>query len=371
MELPARNPTPAVSERSMLLAAARRCFADRPASEVTVADVASAAGVDEVTLLGVFRSRRGLERAVVEQLAASLDRSSDRMRENGPATFAGLLAERRTDPDGSRLLVRCALGDADIAPLLTVGGYVNSLIRWLEAQRGRRRGAVPLRTRLSAFGAMSTLLGWISFERFVRAAFDLDATGRAPIDAVVAGSAAVVAGVAVADDPVLRRGSQSVARSDAAHSMLPGDDGFFPSDALGWTLDDAARLFDATFDGAHWYDLAEMVRIVRHASPVARHLAAAAADDVPVDSYRAAFPALTAALGAFAARDDLRPEVADGDHRVALAVGSAMVLGSTLWDRPLRLVTGIAPDVDVDPAIVTFLRLLAGFPDPSGPLDRA
>lgn len=361
---------PSPSDRERILAAARRLLADRAAGDVTVAEVAVAAGVDDATILRHFGSRRGVEHAVITELAARVDRSSERLRENGPATFDAVLAERRDDPIGSRLLTRCALGQMDIAPLLSVGNYVNGLTRWIEAHRGRRRGAVPVRTRLCVFGAMSTLLGWISYSPFLTTAFGLDQIDPAQLSAVVAESAGIVATLALAPGPELRKGLQSVDRSAPAHTDQPSGRRYNDDGDVDSVLDDAARLAHGTFDGERWFDLAGTVRLVRHDSPVARRLAGAIADEVPVDAYRSEFPVLTAMLEVFAARDDLRPVVADGDHRLAFAAGFGAVLGSTLWDRPLRHATGIGAGVDVDPSVVSFLRVLGGFPDPTKPVDR-
>ena len=49
------------------------------------------------------------------------------------------------------------------------------------------------------------------------------------------------------------------------------------------------------------------------------------------------------------------------DPRLAVAAGSALVLGSAIWDRSLRDWAGIDHTVDVDPAITTLARAILTF----------
>ncbi len=128
---PAQTPTPyAVAARALLrdtlLDAARRELEQRAWSEVTMADVALAAGVSRQTLYKEFGSREAFAQAFVlreaERFIAAVETSLDAHLDDPiaalTAAFGLFLAAAAEDP-----LIRAAIaGSGEMLPLLTTQG---------------------------------------------------------------------------------------------------------------------------------------------------------------------------------------------------------------------------------------------------------
>ena len=113
---------------------------------------------------------------------------------------------------------------------------------------------------------------------------------------------------------------------------------------------------------AQGFDLDSVVTQLRHTSLAPRLIARTLVDGIDITLVRERFPVQHQLLAAYrgipkgAGPGDLT------DPRLAVAAGSALVLGSAIWDRPLRNWVGIDHTVDLDPAITTLTRAIFDLP---------
>jgi AcrR family transcriptional regulator len=130
-----------------------------------------------------------------------------------------------------------------------------------------------------------------------------------------------------------------------------------------------ADLLPASMDAAG-FDLDATIPLVRHRSPAAAIIARTLVDGIDMTTVRPTFPVIGRLVQAYpdspsgAGHGDLT------DPRLAVAATAALVTGSAIWDRPLRIATGIDPAVNLDHPIATLARLMLNAPSPSVPVVR-
>ena len=223
------NPPPSPAEdartrRSAVLAGRRILLTEGP-DAISCAAVARAVGCDESDVTRLFVSDAALTEAVGQHLVATLGGLTDAVGENGPEAFAPLLDTLFAESDLRRVFVRSVVEDRDVVMAVTHDNPVNALVRWVERERGRRRGRVPARTRVCVFASVSLLFGWLSgAEQFIEG-LGLDVFSETERNAAIAAAAGSVARAALSDEPGFRpdtRRSRPLAPPDdaALHDLV-------------------------------------------------------------------------------------------------------------------------------------------------------
>ena len=123
----------------------------------------------------------------------------------------------------------------------------------------------------------------------------------------------------------------------------------------------SAPLMPAVMD-AHGFDLDSVVTQLRHTSLAPRLIARTLVDGIDITLVRERYPVQRQLLAAYRAIPKGAGTGDLTDPRLAVAAGSALVLGSAIWDRSLRDWAGIDRTVDLDPAITTLARAIFGIP---------
>ncbi|MEZ5184364.1 MAG: helix-turn-helix domain-containing protein [Candidatus Nanopelagicales bacterium] len=166
--------------RDRLLDAARELLAQRPASEVSVRDIATAAGVPHTLLYRHFAGKEGLRRAVVAQ---TIERVRERIPKDASAREAVLTtvtASLEHAADFRILAFSMLVGDPPLAegeaPVMT------ALVRALAAAD---RDPAPMSDEqcIAILGAL--VLGWGTFEDRIRTATGLEGSIAAALELVV------------------------------------------------------------------------------------------------------------------------------------------------------------------------------------------
>ena len=155
MSAPAIQPRPHGRDEVVpaIQAAALELLAERGPREVTVRDIAAAAGVNHALVHRHFGTKDELVRTVLRTESAAIARAAaERPRDDLP----GLLALLDEHPAYWRLLARIVLD----SPSLLDGADMPAANAFVELVGGARRGG-PARTRAALSGAL--VLGWIVF----------------------------------------------------------------------------------------------------------------------------------------------------------------------------------------------------------------
>jgi AcrR family transcriptional regulator len=106
--------------RAALVAAAAQCFADRPFDEVSVEDIATAAGVAKGLLFYYFKSKRGCYLAVIEDFQRRLLAVADVPRQGSVTDLMAVMLDRYLDfaehnEPAYRLVMSGGLGNDPLA----------------------------------------------------------------------------------------------------------------------------------------------------------------------------------------------------------------------------------------------------------------
>lgn len=204
---PVRRPTRrGVANREAMVVAARDLFADAGPSAVSIRSVAERAGCSHALVGRQFGSKAGLEAAVIERLAIGMSVLTTRMCSSEHWPLAVLIESLRLHPQARKVITRCALGEFDPEPLLAGHTLGECLASRIEHRRGGDAAHPGVEARLAAYGALSTVLGLVSFEPLLIAGARADDLPSATIDAAIAGAAEAVAALAVDDRVTLRYG---------------------------------------------------------------------------------------------------------------------------------------------------------------------
>jgi AcrR family transcriptional regulator len=391
---------PSAAER--LLESARVLFAQRGPDGVSVRQLAEHSGCTHALLFRHYGSKADLERVVVERLATDLGAAVDRAIATSADPARSMLTAARQSPVDARLLVRCGLGDLDPAPLIAAYPAADVLIGSLGPTESARS---TMATRIARFAGLSVLLGWISFDGFLVAGSRLGPVTLTRRETAIAAAARLVVGLA-ANGAAIDSGRHRCSVAPRPPTQQPSVEQ--PRDARAQLLHAAATLFalhgpatittrqiaaaagvnqglihrhfgsraaliaEALDEGsvslmpavmaARGFDLATVVTQLRHTSLAPRLFARTLVDGIDVSLVRDQFPVQRQLLAAYrsiprgAGTGDLT------DPRLAVAAGSALVLGSAIWDRPLRNWASIDHTLDLDPAITTLTRAIFDVP---------
>ena len=396
------------ASRRALSESARIALAERGPGAVTLRQVAAQSGCSHPLVARYFGSKRGLEQAVVEQLAERVATIVARLDGDPTERLTRLLHALRAEPVDVKLLVRCALGDLDVGPpTQVIASFSEMLVGLLEAQIDGRPDPATPRACVAAFIAMSLAFGWLTLDRFLVAGTGTGAVPVAELDEAMGEAAGFVASTYLDQSIALREPSLAAPPADEVTST-EGDD-----PARRRLVEAAADLFaergpiasstrliaeragvgqrviyrhfeskelllsealDAVWSPAYaaavasdGVDVDLLVALVRQHPRGGRIMARALVDGVDVDQMRSRFPIIEGGLGLF----DRMPGgglLGPSDPRVAVAASVALALGSVIWEPTLRTATGIDPGIAVDRALAHAARSLLERAKPSRPM---
>lgn len=374
-----RRPTRrASSHREALVIAARDLFADAGPAAVSIRAVAEKAGCSHTLVGRQFGSKAGLEQAVIERLTDGLDFLTTRLCSSADWPFAELFHVFRVHPEAGKLMVRCALGEFDDAPLMRGHTIGLCLAGRLETRRGGHGDQPGTEAKLAAYAALSLVMGLVSFEGLLLAGSRAEQIPVEIRDAAMIQAAERLAALAVNEAVNLTYG--------------PGPSHVVPIPPLDLTAMDsrsaliaaAIELYAAKGQAAlttreiadlaqvnqgliyHYFESRET--LLAEAIAVAnKPLQLATRAEAPLDLIAATRARIGArSLPIFArllvngtdihsVRSEFPqvpqgPNVADlHEPRLTVMTTSAFSLGVTLWDDILRRMIGIPADADLVP----------------------
>ena len=138
--------------RAALVGAAWEMFARRSPSSVSVRVLAAMAGCSHGTITSTFGSRSGLERAVADQVAVTVEEAVVDVLAQPGWPFGAMLRMRHEHPRVTRLFVRLGLGDLPIDDFLSRSTIGDRLVGRIEGFRGGSPRRPTQRSRLAAHG---------------------------------------------------------------------------------------------------------------------------------------------------------------------------------------------------------------------------
>jgi AcrR family transcriptional regulator len=154
----------ASANREALIRAAGELFARSGPGAVSIRTLADHAGCSHTLIGRNFGSKDGLERAVIEQVADRLRTLADAASTTSTWSAAAVLAGLRSDPQEFRLATRAALGEFDATPIRDAATLGPRLAAQVEGRRGGNPDAPSPSARATAFFALNTILGHLTFE---------------------------------------------------------------------------------------------------------------------------------------------------------------------------------------------------------------
>lgn len=173
--------------RTAILVAARTLFAERPASEVTIRDIAAAAGVQHATLYRYFTSKEQLRIEVVDDAVATI-------RAELPPTASLhelVVATMRRGvghPDAIRVMGYALLAGDHHFPALPV---MSDVVQRMRQEPPSAPGPLAPHEAVAVLGAL--VLGWVTFSPRLRAATGTQTT-ELPADEQLAATVLALAG---------------------------------------------------------------------------------------------------------------------------------------------------------------------------------
>lgn len=377
-----RRPTRRASaNREALVMAARDLFADHGPAAVSIRSVAEQAGCSHTLVGRQFGSKAGLEEAVIERLAVGLNVLTTRMCSSDHWPMAALIQALRQHPAAGKLMVRCALGEFDDAPLMAGHTLGACLAGRLEFRRGGDADAPGAEAKTTAYGALATVLGLIGFEDWMIEGTGTRDVPQAERDAAVAEAAEAVAKLAVNEKvslvpaphphhvqapppaPDLRTVDSRTALVLAAVELLAARG---PASLTTREIAERAQVNQGLI--YHYFEsrealFAEAVALANRGMQAATLpgmpldlvvatrarlsslsmplMARLMVNGIPVSSVRQEFPVFDRLL------EEARNRGGSRDPRLVVYATAALTLGGTLWDDMLRRQIGIAADADL------------------------
>jgi AcrR family transcriptional regulator len=397
---PRRLPSsrPPAPNRQALLDAAVHLFADVGPAEVSIRDVAAAAGCSHTLVGRHFGSKAGLETAVVTSLADGLATLTDRQCASDDWPPGELVAALRRHPELGRLLVRCGLGELDATPLRRPHNLATCLAGRIEQRRGGDQATPSEPAKVAAYLTLCLVLGLVGYEPLLVAGSRVGNVAPSLRDAAVAAAAEAIAGLGVSGDVELSVGKRKSAPPPAATDFVALDARTAlvqaaielyarrgPSSPTTREMADLAQVNQGLI--YHYFESREalLAKAIEMSNSPLQSLAAANlpidllegvraqqrsrslvilprlfASGVDISAVRSDFVVFDRLLAMF----DRVPTTArpDGlaDPRLAVFVAAATSLGAHLFDDLLRALLGIRASVDLDPAMANvFGHLLA------------
>lgn len=346
---PPPSPPPSPAEdartRSSALLAGRRILLTEGPDAISCAAVARAVGCDESDVTRLFVSDAALAEAVGQHLVAALGGLTDAVAGKGPESFVTLLDTLFAEPDLRRVFVRSVVEDRDVVMTVTHDNPVNALVRWVERERGRRRGRVPARTRVCVFASVSLLFGWLSGAEQLIEGLGLHVFSETERNAAIAAAAGSLAHAALSDEPELRPTAPRFRPpTSLPDELLPVDD------AMHAVLAEAIR--------PDSFDVAAVVTLLRRHSAVPGDVVGQLARGEQIGDVRREFPVLQGLVASLGGVPAGPPRSGLDDPRLAAAAAAALVQGAIVGDRKLRGLTGLTGSVNVEPALTVFAEML-------------
>ncbi|MBX3286199.1 MAG: TetR/AcrR family transcriptional regulator [Actinobacteria bacterium] len=373
---------------SAILDAATELYAVLGPDGVSLRQLAAAAGLTHAMVSRYYGSKQGLVSSVEGRLLDELRTITDGIELTSATGLVDLLTALRRRPVLVALLVRSGLGDLD-------GTTVPTLI----AERCATNPDGDRRSRLTAYGAASLVLGWLSWDAFLEPAIRLGRVSGRRRDAAAAAAAAAVVhatmplqprqitgvdGVvdaAATDSPRAKllaaavelfseQGPASVSIRDIArhagvnHGLIHRHFGS-KDDLLAEAIEVGSfSLQPGAFDPAG-FDIDRVVHAMHHGSPSPKTIARVIVDDIAIGTVRPRYPVLERLL---IFTRQLPPEARPlelADPRLAAAAAVSLVVGSAIWGATLRVAFGLEDDDGIESAMADLGRWLLGAPSPS------
>ncbi len=400
---PVRHPrAPRVNHnRIALLSAGSELFAELGPASVSIRAVSTRAGCSHTLIGQQFRSKQGLELAVI---AAAVDEFSNFIRElcDGPNfSFAEVIAWLRNHEVTTRLLTRAALGEFEGFSFSDHIGAGEALVNQIRARSGLTTSSGTAQAKTVAYMALAMIFGYFSLQELL--------TAGSRVEAVPPPKRDVLLGSAVEFVLDLLRSGQVDLRSNTRRKPAPPQE--FPDlttiDSRSALIQAAIELYSAQGPASlttreiadlarvnqgliyHYFDsrealLAEaiaeanltievalpqkgvmdletVIRAVAQARSY-RMLARVEVNSIPLSRVRTTFPVFDRLL------DDY-PKIPKGsrttglsDPRIAVMLGSAMSFGSALWGTSLVEMLQIPAQMDVVPALAGAINLILAQP---------
>lgn len=383
-KLTATNKRPtrrASANREALVVAARDLFAEHGPAAVSIRTVAERAGCSHTLVGRQFGSKAGLEAAVIDRLAVGLQVLTTRMCSSDDWPMAVLIQALRQHPEAGKLMVRCALGEFDDAPIMAGHTLSECLAGRLEFRRGGDADAPGIEAKVAAYGAAATVLGLIAFEDWLVEGTRTHEVPLAERDAAVAEAAEALAALAVNGTvslapaphpqhaapppraPDLRTVDSRTALVLAAVELLAARG---PASLTTREIADRAQVNQGLI--YHYFDsrehlFAEAMALAnqnlqaatmpgmpldlvvatraRLSSLSVPLMARLMVNGVPVSRVREKFPVFDRLL------EDAQGRPRSRDPRLIVFAVASLGLGATLWDDMLRRQIGITADTDL------------------------
>jgi AcrR family transcriptional regulator len=379
------------AKRQALVLAASHLFADAGPAQVSIRDVANAAGCSHALVGRHFGSKSGLESAVVSALADDLDELAERQRTQSEWSVGLVLAEFRRTPRWSRLMTRIALGELDHVPLTGGSSFMLDFAGSIERRHGGDAGQPSETARIATLVAFGMVLGAAAYEGLLESGCRASEVSHPDRDAAIAEAAEYAVSLVMSGHTTLTIDSPPVASAaepvdlttvDARTALVEAtielsaahgpaslstreiadragvNQGliyhYFDSreHLLRVAIEQANRPLEALVDADRPFDVYESVRRHRETRSL-RILARLEANGVAITEVRDEFVVFDRLLAAY-------PNVPTGpgttglsDPRLAVMTATVMSLGATLFDGILRRMLDLPPTAALDPALAT------------------
>ena len=165
--------------RTAILAAARRLMRECPAGEVSVREIAEAAGVSHVVIYRYFEGKEHLRRAVIDEVMAEVTARTQKGDDGEQTLRRAVDAALDVSPDFRILAFSVLTGDSRSA--FSTPPVMAALLQQLRTQQWRS----PLSDQqvVALLGAL--VLGWGTFEQWIREATGMQGDLRDALDVVI------------------------------------------------------------------------------------------------------------------------------------------------------------------------------------------
>jgi TetR/AcrR family transcriptional regulator, repressor for neighboring sulfatase len=387
---------PPAPNREALLVAARDLFAAEGPAHVSIRKVAETAGCSHTLVGRHFTSKAGLEAAVIERVADELGTLTAAQCASEEWAMGALVDAMRRQPSHRKLLVRCALGEFDDAPLHRGHTLPACLAGRIEVRRGGVAEQPGPQAASASFAALSTVLGLLSYEGLLVAGSRVSRVSQSVRDAALCEAAELIVGLGVSGEIDLSLGTSVIEPTPAVIDLSMID---APSALLEATIDLYAAPGPAALttreiaeragvnQGLIYHYFTSRGELLRQAIELANSpLQSLAAPDLPVDLHEgvrrqhqtrslrilarleASGVAVTEVRSDFVVFDrllSLYPRLPTNarpagltDPRLAVFAAAATALGSNLWGGTLRRMLGIADNADTDSLIAEVVGYL-------------
>lgn len=379
-----------------MVLAAYELFAESGPADVSLRTLAARIGCSHTLLSQQFGSKAGLEAAVVQRLADEVGRLTAAQCRSDDWPIARCIAGLRAQPAARKLLIRCALGEFDLEPLVRGHNIAMCLAGRIEMRRGGSPDDPGPEARAAAFGALSLTLGLISVEDWLIAGSRTTPIPGSTRDAAVARAAELVAALGVTGEVDLSFGTRTppdpgpprdLTLLDSRTALIEATVELYSArgrgglstreiadravvnqgliyhhfgsreDLLMEAFQYANRPLQAVVDMAGPFDIeAAAANAPRSSSlPFAARLAVNGTD---IRSVRRTFPVFDRMLAQYDRVPTGARTTGLDDPRLAVMATASVAMGVVIWADPLARMLGIPPTADPAPLVARIDRHL-------------